>query len=110
MAKYLVVETRDPFDSNDVDDIYELATGLADDDSNDVTVFLVQNGVLPVRKKSSAAKRVAQLAKKVTVLTDDFSLRERGIEVDEVVDGVKSSDIDTLVDLIAEDGRKVIWH
>src|SRR5205085_2530087 len=44
MAKYLVVETRDPFDSNDVDDIYELATGLADDDSNDVTVFLVQNG------------------------------------------------------------------
>src|SRR5439155_22815731 len=75
MAKYLVVETRDPFDSNDVDDVYDLATGLADD-SNDVTVFLVQNGVLPVRKKSAAAKRVAQLAKKVTVLTDDFSLRE----------------------------------
>ena len=109
MAKYLVVETRDPFDSNDVDDVYDLATGLADD-SNDVTVFLVQNGVLPVRKKSAAAKRVAQLAKKVTVLTDDFSLRERGIEVDEVVDGVRASDIDTLVDLITEDGRKVIWH
>ena len=109
MAKYLVVETRDPFDSNDVDDVYDLATGLADD-FNDVTVFLVQNGVLPVRKKSAAAKRVAQLAKKVTVLTDDFSLRERGIEVDEVVDGVRASDIDTLVDLIAEDGRKVIWH
>jgi len=109
MAKYLVVETRDPFDSNDVDDVYDLASGLADD-SNDVTVFLVQNGVLPVRKKSAAAKRVAQLAKKVTVLTDDFSLRERGIEVDEVVDGVRASDIDTLVDLIAEDGRKVIWH
>ena len=110
MAKYLVVETRDPFDSSDVDDVYDLAAGLADDDSNDVTVFLVRNGVLPVRKKSAAAERVAQLAKTVTVLTDAFSLRERGIEVDEVVDGVQSADIDTLVDLIAEEGRRVIWH
>ena len=110
MAKYLVVETRDPFDSRDVDDVYDLAAGLADDDSNDVTVFLVRNGVLPVRKQSAAAERVAQLAKTVTVLTDAFSLHERGIEVDEVVDGVQSADIDTLVDLIAEEGRKVIWH
>jgi hypothetical protein len=28
MAKYLLIESRDPFDSNDVANFYDLATGL----------------------------------------------------------------------------------
>jgi predicted peroxiredoxin len=109
MGKYLLIETRDPFDSADVGQAYELARGLAEE-ANEVTVFLVQNGVLPVRKASSAAARVSELAAKATVLADDFSLRERGIVADEIVDGVRPAPIDTLVDLVAESGRKVIWH
>jgi sulfur relay protein TusB/DsrH len=109
MGKYLLVESRDPFDSADVGNSYELAQGLADD-ANDVTVFLVQNGVLPARKASSAGKQVQQLASKATVLADDFSLRERGITTDELVKGVTSAEIGTVVDLSLEDGRKVIWH
>ena len=109
MGKYLLIETRDPFDSGDVRKSYDLARGLADD-NNDVTVFLVQNGVLPTRKASAAADTVAELASKTKVLADDFSLRERGIQKGELVKGVKPTSIDDLVDLVAEDGRKVIWH
>jgi predicted peroxiredoxin len=109
MGKYLLIESRDPFDSADVGQAYELARGLADE-ANEVTVFLVQNGVLPVRKASAAAGRVGELAAKATVLADDFSLRERGITADEIVDGVRPTPIDALVDLVTEPGRKVIWH
>ena len=109
MGKYLLIESRDPFDSADVGRSYELAQGLAED-ANDVTVFLVQNGVLPARKASSAASQVQQLAAKATVLADDFSLRERGITGDELIDGVKSADIGVVVDLSLDQGRKVIWH
>ena len=75
MANYLLVETRDPFDSTDVEDLYTLAEGLAEE-ANQVTVFLVQNGVLPVRKASASGKRVAALAKKTTVVnTASFSVQ-----------------------------------
>ena len=109
MANYLIVETRDPFDSCDAEDLYTLAEGLAEE-ANEVAVFLAQNGVLPVRKSSSAGKRVAALAKKTSVLADEFSLRERGIRDNELAKGVSPASIDTLVDLVVEGGRKVIWH
>jgi len=109
MGKYLLIETRDPFDSGDVRKTYDLARGLAEE-SHDVTVFLVQNGVLPTRKASAAADDVAELSASTTVLADGFSLRERGIQKGELVKGVKTASIDDLVDLVAEDGRKVIWH
>lgn len=109
MASYLLIEARDPFDSADSEHLYSMAEGLADN-GDDVTVYLVQNGVLPTRAASAKASVVASLTAKATVLADDFSLRERGIESAELVDGVTTSDVDHLVDLLAEDGRKVIWH
>jgi hypothetical protein len=109
MGTYLLVESRDPFDSADVSDIYQLAQGLADE-GNEVTLFLVQNGVLPTRRASSAAGQLGDLAAKATVLADDFSLRERGIRADELVQGISPTPIDDLVDLVIGDGRKVIWH
>ena len=45
MADYLIIESRDPFESNDVRGSYELATKLAKE-GNAVTLFLVQNGEL----------------------------------------------------------------
>lgn len=51
MAKYLLIQSRDPFESNDVAYFYELAAGLAREGS-DVMLFLVQNGVLAARRSS----------------------------------------------------------
>lgn len=108
MAKYLLVESRDPFGSNDVANYYDIASALVKD-GNEVTLFLVENGVLPARK-SSKSQLLNDLANAgVTVLADEFSLRERGIGSDRLTDGVKASPLDTVIDQLA-DGAKTMWH
>jgi len=41
MNRYLLIESRDPFESNDVSYFYNLAAGLAEEGS-EVALFLVQ--------------------------------------------------------------------
>jgi intracellular sulfur oxidation DsrE/DsrF family protein len=107
MAKYLLIESRDPFEVNDVLYYYDLADELAKD--GEVTLFLVQNGVLPARR-SARSKRLTELAKAgVRVLADDFSLRERGIRPDRLAEGVSAAPLDVVIDQLA-DGRKALWH
>jgi len=106
MAKYLLIESRDPFESNDVPYFYELASGLARE-GNEVTLFLAQNGVLAARgTKAAALKAVADAG--VQILADDFSLRERAIGGG-LPAGVKASPLDVVIDQLAE-GRKALWH
>lgn len=108
MAKYLLIESRDPFDSTDVANYYELASGLVKE-GNEVTLFLVQNGVLPARK-STKSKPLSDLAEAgVTVLADEFSLRERGIGANRLTAGVKASPLDVVIDQLG-DGAKTLWH
>jgi hypothetical protein len=52
--------------------------------------------VLPVRKASTAGKRLSELAAKATVLADDFSLRERGIRPDEMASGITAAPVCSL--------------
>ncbi len=110
MARYIMVETRDPFESRDVPYYYDLAAKLADRGEH-VTLFLVQNGVLAVRKAAPNNPLSSILDGKVRVLADAFSLRERAIDDAEKSDAVKTADIGDLVDLImAEDDTRVMWH
>ena len=108
MANYLLIESRDPFESNDVDFVYDLAKGLKDE-GNGVTVFLVQNGVLPARPGPKSAP-LAELSKAgIDVLADDFSLRERGIPEGNLASDVKAASLEVVVDQLAG-GVKTIWH
>lgn len=108
MAKYLLIESRDPFDSNDVPNYYGLARDLARE-GNEVTMFLVQNGVLPARPcaRSEDLEHVVQSG--VRVLADEFSLRERGMPADGLVKGVNAAALDVVVDEL-EAGTKAMWH
>jgi NAD(P)H-hydrate repair Nnr-like enzyme with NAD(P)H-hydrate epimerase domain len=108
MAKYLLIESRDPFESGDVGFCHELARRLAGE-GNQVTVYLVQNGVLPARPGARAAGLAELLEAGVEVLADDFSLRERGISAGRLQAGIKPSSLDVVIDGMAE-GCKVIWH
>jgi predicted peroxiredoxin len=108
MAKYILIESRDPFESNEVAQTYELAAGLAGA-GNEVTLFLVQNGVLPARSGAKSDALAGAAGNGVTVLADDFSLRERAIAADQLVAGVAAAALDVVVDQLA-DGAKAIWH
>ena len=109
MANYVLVESRDPFEYQDVQAFYDLARDLSKS-GNPVTFYLVQNGVIPARR-GCRFERVAELAQAgVAVLADDFSLRERAIPTTKLYDKVTVSSVDALVDLLMQDGTKAIWH
>jgi intracellular sulfur oxidation DsrE/DsrF family protein len=108
MAKYTLIASRDLLDSQEAQRACDLAMDLKKG-GNDVTVFLVQNAVLAARK-GAGSQTYTKLSKGgVTVMADAFSLRERSIPADRLADGVRSADIDVVVDHLAE-GRKVLWH
>ncbi len=108
MGQYLLIESRDPFDSGDSQNFYDLAAGLAKD-GHSVTLFLVQNGVLPARQSSKSDALAALAGDGVEVLADEFSLQERGISSNRLATGVKPAPLDVVVDQLA-DGRKALWH
>jgi len=109
MAKYLFIESRDPFESHDTNFISETATALRQS-GNEVTVFLVQNGVLGARKNARGSHLQGLSDSGVTLLADDFALKERGIRGDELLPAVKPANLDALVDILAEQSTKAIWH
>jgi sulfur relay (sulfurtransferase) complex TusBCD TusD component (DsrE family) len=106
MAQYLLIESRDPFESRDVSYYYDLAKALVADGSQ-VTLFLVQNGVLAARPSAHSATLSALAQSGVAVLADDFSLQERGIT--KLTEGVATAPIDVVVDQLAA-GHKTLWH
>ena len=110
MARYVMIESRDPFESRDVSYFYNLASDLAAK-GEQVTLFLVQNGALASRKNAKGNPLGAVLEGKVEVLVDSFSLKERGIQDAERHPSVKRSDMAALVErILAEQGTKVLWH
>ena len=108
MTDYLLIESRDPFDSSDVGNFLALAEGLSKA-GNNVTLFLVQNGVLPARHGARSAPLAVLATNGVEVLADAFSLQERGISANRLLPGIKAAPLDTIVDRLA-DGCKALWH
>ena len=108
MAKYLLIESRDPFENNIVARQYDLAVNLVKE-GNQVTLFLVQNGVLPTRPGACSSLLTNTARAGVEVLADEFSLRERGIAASQLADGIKAAPLSIVIDHLAH-GRKAIWH
>ena len=106
MGAYLLIESRDPFESRDVDYYYDLASGLAAA-GNQVTLFLVQNAVLAARATARVPALGTLLGSGVRILADDFALKERGIT--KLARGIGSAPIETIVDHL-EAGCKTFWH
>jgi predicted peroxiredoxin len=110
VSSYLLIGSRDVFEYGDAAYLYDQAKGLADA-GNDVTMFLVQNAVLMARKgvdKSPIPKVLGQ--KRIKVLADEFCLKERAIGKDAILQGIQVSNVDALVDMLAQDGVKAVWH
>ena len=109
MTCYVFIEARDPFESRDARFVVETATALKQMD-NEVVVFLIQNGVLACRQNASLSHLPQLIEAGITLLADDFSLSERGIQPTEMSAEVRPSSIDTLVDLLVRENTKAIWH
>ena len=108
MSRYLLIESRSPMESGDVSYLYNLATGLASG-GNEVSLFLVENGVMAARSGASASGLDAAGNAGVRLLADQFALEERGISATSLRDNVVAAELEVVVDLLA-DGAKAIWH
>ena len=106
MTEYLLIESRDPFESNDVGFYYDLARGLVEA-GNEVTLFLVQNAVLAARPSARSPALRSLIGAGIKVLADDFSLQERGIT--KLLDGIEIAPIEIVIDHMAA-GHKTLWH
>jgi predicted peroxiredoxin len=116
MSGYLLIESRDPFESVGVAGFLDLAGSLAKA-GNQVTLFLVQNGVLAARHRAQSTgpanpgvRALAALAADgVKVLADSFSLQERGISPNRLIDGVAAAPLSIVIDELSA-GAKALWH
>jgi len=109
MTKYIFIESRDPFESRDTRFVEETAAALKQR-GNQVTVFLVQNGVLACRRKADDPYLMRLVKAGVTLLADDFSLSERGNRSEDLVHGVRPANIEFLVEALVQINTKAIWH
>ncbi len=109
MSNYLLIESRDPFESRDTQFPADTALALADR-GHQVTIFLIQNGVLASRWHAHASSLQELLTAGITILADDFSLSERGIRAEEIRTGIQTVMIGSLVEALIEPDTKAIWH
>jgi predicted peroxiredoxin len=109
MIHYVFIESRDPFESRDTRFVEETATALKQR-GHDVTVFLVQNGVLASRKNARDGSLDRMVTAGVSLMADDFSLRERGIQPAELRLGIERSGIEQLVEALVQENTRAIWH
>jgi sulfur relay (sulfurtransferase) complex TusBCD TusD component (DsrE family) len=107
MTRYVFIQSRDPFEAREPQFLEETAISVKER-GHEVTVFLVQNGVLAARQSTGRLERLTQAG--VTLLADDLSLRERGITNEELTPSVQESGIGALVDAIVQENTKAIWH
>lgn len=108
MPRYVLIESRDPFDSNDTRFCVDLATKLAGQ-KHRVEVYLVQNGVLSARSGARSNDLARLTGAGINVLADSFSLKERGIDANRLAAGVAAASLEVVLDALAE-GAQVIWH
>jgi sulfur transfer complex TusBCD TusB component (DsrH family) len=108
MAKYLLIETQDPFENAGTRDLATTVEGLLAR-GHEVALYLIQNGVMPLRKGAARGEDLARLSRKnVALLADGFSLRERSIH--STIEGVKSIEMKEFVGLLFAADTKAIWH
>jgi hypothetical protein len=105
--RYLIIVGEDPLELPSARRAGELALQLGKR-GHAVAVFLVQNGVLACRANASHDALAPVFAASVEVLADDFSLRERGIELNDLRAGVAIAPIDTVVSRLAA-GWTTLW-
>jgi sulfur relay (sulfurtransferase) complex TusBCD TusD component (DsrE family) len=108
MTDYLLIQSRDPFESRSAAEFYDLAAGLVKSGSH-VILFLIQDGVLPARECVESAALANTADAGVQILADNFSLHERGIAFDGLIPAVEAADVAAVVDGMAS-GRKSIWN
>jgi sulfur relay (sulfurtransferase) complex TusBCD TusD component (DsrE family) len=108
MGQYVMIESRAGFGDESSRRYRELAAGLARE-GNEVTLFLVENGVLAARARAQPTGLAEAASAGVAVRADEFALRERAIGSDGLAPGITSAPLGNVVEAMGA-GAKTMWH
>ena len=108
MSDYVFLQSQDPFTETQTLAQYQLIHNLATKD-NRVTLYLIQNGVMPARRGALCKPFDLLCNQNINVVADRFSLEQRGIELDQLKSGVNAEEIGVVIDAMLR-GDKVIWN
>ena len=109
MSRYLLIETKSPLEGGEY--AFDLGKQLRNE-RHDVTIYLIQDAVFAARRKFQQGETLLADARRhdLPVLADEVSLRQRGVTGERLSSGVRTSNMDELVDLLMERADKAIWH
>ena len=108
MGSTVLIGSRNPLEGADAGFVWRIATQLAAA-GEDVTLMLVENGVLAARSGARVPQLDAVVEAGVTLRADDFALRERGIGSDRLDGRVHATPLSFVVDRMAA-GDRVLWQ
>ncbi|NJD52050.1 MAG: DsrE family protein [Candidatus Methanoperedens sp.] len=107
MTNLLLVLSKDPHTTEIPNLVLDIGLN-ARAKKNNVSLYLVEDGVTAARKSEFGNKLLDAKKKGIRILTDDKAVQSRGL-VGKLVEGVEVKEIGTLLDHIIEDGNRVAW-
>ncbi|APJ03885.1 DsrE family protein [Silvanigrella aquatica] len=109
MDQYLLISSTDHFDSGNINNFYYLALNLKLQ-KNNVKLFFLQNAVFSLRKNIPNFNSISNLiSSDIPIYVDDFSLKERGLGKENILEGIMISHLDFIIEQLLTK-TKVIWH
>ena len=108
MSDYLFIQSQEPFTETRTQHQFELIEQLHDA-GHQVSVLLVQNGVVPARRGARSDLFDRLLNSGVSMHADVFSLRQRELDDADLKERIGTCDLQVVIDAMLA-GHKVIWH
>ncbi len=106
MTSLLLVLSKDPYTTETPDLVLDIGLN-AREKGNDVTLYLVEDGVTAARKSEFGNKLTDAQEKGIKIYADDKAMLSRSL-VNKLISGVEIKEIGTLLDFIM-DSDKVAW-
>ncbi|MDH3629602.1 MAG: sulfurtransferase complex subunit TusB [Gammaproteobacteria bacterium] len=98
----LHIVNKSPFDRNSLDSCLRLAKA-------DSPILLIEDGIYAVQKNTAAAERMQQALSTHSVYALRSDLQARGINPDNIIDGISLVDYDGFVELTTEHDKLQSW-
>ena len=98
----LHIVNKSPFDRNSLDSCLRLAKA-------DSAILLIEDGIYAVRKNSAAADRLQQTLASHPVYALEADLQARGVNTDNMIDGISLVNYDGFVKLTTEYDKLQSW-
>ena len=107
MTNLLLVLSKDPYTTEIPNLVLDIGLN-AKAKGNNVSIYLVEDGVTAARKSEFGNKLQDAKKKGINILADDKAVQSRGLGGN-LVDWVQVKEIGTLLDHIIEDNTRVAW-